>query len=181
MNINRILPAVLLPMLLLGGLSLAPLAPLQAQPRAALPGEPLGDVAINVESIEGGLAVAKGVTGPDGFVRFYNIPAGSFRVVAVNTPRALQRAALKLAAARAARPAVLPSDAAPPPPPPERPASSGLAMPTRPANVTILLTAAGTSREARYADAILTDSMEMLQFTVAVSGPVAVSLRHEEE
>ena len=135
-------------------------------------------MAINVESIEGGLAVAEGVTGPDGFVRFYNIPAGSFRVVAVNTPRALQRAALKLAAAR---PAVLPSDAAPPPPPPERPASSGLAMPTRPANVTILLTAAGTSREARYADAILTDSMEMLLFTVAVSGPVAVSLRHEEE
>lgn len=160
----------------------------QSLPAPTLPGEPLGDVAITVENTESPVFTAKGVTGADGFVRFYNIPAGSYRVTTSNTARALERAlraAAQRAALAAAKNAPPPSDyPAPPPPPPsppERRFASSLAMPVRPPSLTVLVTAAGTTRTARHAISALSDGMEMLQFTVAVSGPVAVSLRHEEE
>lgn len=143
-----------------------------AQP-AVLPGQPLEYVTVVIESIEDGKAVGRGITGNDGIARIYDIPGGSYRIVA----RGLAKSIEKLAA----------STARLAPPAPEAALSAGgaartsLAMPARPSAVVIRIVAPGTTREARKPDTALVDGIEMIAFSVPVSGPITVSLRHEDQ
>ena len=180
-----------------------------AQP-AAFPGQPLDGVALTVENVESGKVAGRGITGNDGFVRFYDIPGGSYRIVA----RGLVKSIDKLAA-KSARPTPVPAPVpvvvppvrttdsslptvpepaltveqlAPPPPDPAPPATppvvaearSSLSMPSRPSAVVVRMVAPGTTREARTVDTLLADGVELLAFSVPVSGPLSVQLRHEE-
>ena len=83
-------------------------------------------------------------------------------------------------------PALTVEQLAPPPPPPDpappaiAEARSSLSMPSRPSAVVVRMVAPGTTREARKVDTLLADGVELLAFSVPVSGPLTVQLRHEE-
>ena len=174
-----------------------------AQP-AAFPGQPLDGVALTVENVESGKVAGRGITGNDGFVRFYDIPGGSYRIVARGLAKAIDKLAVKTGKVPPAPVTVAPTPArttdssvptvpepaltveqlAPPPPDPAPPAiaeaRSSLSMPSRPSAVVVRMVAPGTTREARTVDTLLAEGVELLAFSVPVSGPLSVQLRHEE-
>ena len=178
-----------------------------AQP-AAFPGQPLDGVALTIENVESGKVAGRGITGNDGFVRFYDIPGGSYRIVARGLAKAIDKLAVKSARPTpvpAPVPVVVPpvrttdsslptvpepaltvEQLAPPPPPPDpappaiAEARSSLSMPSRPSAVVVRMVAPGTTREARTVDTLLAEGVELLAFSVPVSGPLSVQLRHEE-
>ncbi len=178
-----------------------------AQP-VVFPGQPLDNVAIAIENVESGQVVSRGVTGNDGFVRFYDIPGGSYRIVVRGVAKAIEKQSAKgvrpVVPLAAPPPALLPPAPPPPvlpptvpepaltaeqlaPPAPEASAPAvlnlptGLSMPVRPPAVVVRMVAPGTTREARKIDTLLADGAEMLAFSVPVSGPIAIQLRHEEQ
>ncbi len=199
--------------MLLGFLLLLASMPLAAAAQPVVfPGQPLDNVAIAIENVESGQVVSRGVTGNDGFVRFYDIPGGSYRIVVRGVAKAIEKQIAKSARPipMAAPPLAAPLPALPPParpptampptvpepaltaeqlapPAPEASAPvvrnlpTGLSMPARPPAVVVRMVAPGTTREARKVDTLLVDGAEMLAFTVPVSGPISVQLRHEEQ
>jgi hypothetical protein len=130
-----------------------------AAPLAAQADEPLAGVIVILERADDKTAVAKNITGNDGSVRFY-VPSGSYRIVAANATAALRQAAVRRG--RMAPAGSEPAD-------------------DRTASITVRVTGFGTVREQRLVVGGLSDGMEAVLFTTAVSSPITVLIRRTED